>query len=216
MKALVALLLSPLLMVFATAASAVEEVVVMALFKDRAVVVIDGTQRMLTAGETSPEGVMLVAADSEAAVLDINGERSSYTLGSHIGGVYAAPALVEVQLWPNRGGMYLTSGVINGIAVDFLVDTGATLVAMNSGQAKRLGVDYRLNGKPAQVSTASGISPAFHVELETVKVGDVQLRNIGAVVIEGNYPEKVLLGMSFLGRLEMRREGNLMVLRKKF
>ncbi len=205
-----------LFLIPASAAWAVESVVVMGLFKDRAIVTIDGTQRVLVTGEASPEGVMLIAADSEAAVLEIDGERSTYSLGSHIGGAYTAPKQAEVQLWPDRGGMYLTPGVINGIPVDFLVDTGATLVAMNSVQAKRLGVDYRLRGKPAQVSTASGVSPAFYVDLEAVKVGEVQLRNVGAVVIEGNYPEKVLLGMSFLGRLDMRREGDLMVLRKKF
>ena len=89
-------------------------------------------------------------------------------------------------------------------------------MAMNAGQAKRLGIDYRVVGEPTFVGTASGVSKAYRVTLDTVTVGEIKQQNISAVVIEGQRPLQVLLGMSFLGRLEIQHDGNLIRLKQKF
>jgi len=115
-------------------------------------------------------------------------------------------------VFPDSMGMYTTVGSIHGFTAKFFVDTGATLIAMNEYQAKRLGIDFRLNGKPARVATASDITKAYQVKLNTVKLGKITLRNVDAVVMEGTQPNPALLGMSFLGRLKMENNGQAMVL----
>jgi aspartyl protease family protein len=190
------------------------DVIVMGLFTGRAVLSIDGQRRVLEVGQASPEGVKLISADADAAVLEIEGTRSRYTLGNQIGATYAAPAGQVVRLWPNSSGMYTVTGSINGMPVKYLVDTGATTIAMNSGEARRLGISYRLKGQRLSVETASGVERAFKVVLDAVRVGDIQVRNVEAVVLDGNMPSQILLGMSFLSRVHMEREGQALLLRK--
>jgi aspartyl protease family protein len=112
--------------------------------------------------------------------------------------------------------MFKTVGSINGLPVGFLVDTGATAVAMNADEARRLGIDFRVEGESTWVATASAVSRAFSVTLARVKVGDIELHNVGAIVLDGPQPRDVLLGMTFLQRLEMHNQGDHLTLRKKY
>lgn len=191
------------------------QVVVVGLFSGQAVIEINNTQRLLKAGKTSPEGVTLISATSQSAVLEIEGVQKKYLLGSHIGTNFGpGPAETVVSLWPTNG-MYLTPGTVNGYSVDFLVDTGASSIALNAATAKRLNIDY-LNKRPRAVKTASGISKAYPVMLDLVQVGDIKLHNVEAMVLDGAEPSRALLGMTFLGQLDMHRNGERMDLKKKF
>jgi aspartyl protease family protein len=189
---------------------------IVGLFKERAAVKIDGRRRVLRAGQTSPEGVTLVSADSRGAVIESGGKRRTYSLGGQIGGRYSSPGRREATLWRNSSGMFSTVGSINGRTVDFLVDTGASVVAMSAGEARRLGIDYRFVGRKGSVQTASGIAIGYYFELDVVQVGGISQRNVPAVVIDGEMPERVLLGMSFLGQLEIVNTGRSLMLREKF
>lgn len=201
-------LIGMLVTIFAgRAAWAATAMVVLGLFKDKAVVSIDGQQRVLGVGQTSPEGVRLISANSSEAVLERNGRRVTLTLGSHIAGSFAGPRESTAQLWADRSGMFRTSGTINGLPVTLLVDTGATTIAMSAAEAKRLGLQYRLNGRPGTVATASGVERGYRVVLDKVAVGEIVLRDVEAVVLEGGHPKEILLGMSFLGRVQMARDG---------
>ena len=204
------------LLSLAGAATAVEKITVVGLFKDTAIVVIDGTRRLLRSGDTSPEGVTLISATSTEAVLEIDGEQKHYGLGGQIGGSYARPAQAKVRIWPTPNSMYLVLGSINGFPVDFIVDTGATLVSLSGREAKRLGIDYRVVGTPGQSSTASGIEKIYTVNLDRVKVGDIELRNVLGAVHDGDFPPATLLGMSFLSRLKMRQDGQVLELELKY
>ena len=192
------------------------DVRVVGLFSGRAVLLVDGQQRLLKPGQTSPEGVKLISATSEAAVLLIDGQEVTARLDGRVSARKRTPEVKEVQVWRDTAGMYTTVGSINGLPVSFLVDTGATTVAMNANQARRLGIDYRVIGRQSGVTTASGVARAWAVTLDTVKVGDLELHNIAAVVLEGAHPATTLLGMSYLGRLEINNDGRLMTLRKKY
>lgn len=183
-------------------------------FGDRAVIHIDGKQRTLKVGETSREGVKLLSVDANNAVVLYNGDKRSLGFAAPAGKTYKARASTEVRIWADASGSFQTPGSINGHMVNLLVDTGATTVAINEIVADRLGIDFRYTGTPGRVSTASGIAPAYTVKLDSVKVGDIELRNIRATVLEGAFPQEVLLGMSFLSRVEMERKGNLITLRK--
>jgi aspartyl protease family protein len=112
--------------------------------------------------------------------------------------------------------MYRVQGEINGHPVRFLVDTGATLIAMNSGDARSMGIDYRLKGQPMVVNTASGQARAYRIKLDAVSVGSITVRNVEAAVVDGDSPDHVLLGMSFLGKLDLERSGSVMVLTQKY
>ena len=203
-----------LLSLFSTSAMAVNKVVVVGLFKDRAILSIDGKQRLLKAGETSPEGVQLISANSREAVLEIDGERDTYKLGTHISSQFSEPEEGEiVRLWPNpSNGLYIADGSINGFSMKFVVDTGASLVSMNSHVAKRLGINYRLEGNEGLAQTASGFSKIYIIELESVRVGDIVLSDVKASVHEGDHPTRVLLGNSFLERITLRRDGKMLEL----
>lgn len=203
-------------LLWSLSALAVEKVRVMALFADKAMLQIDGKQRLLRAGQKSPEGVLLVSADANAAVIEFNGRRERYALGSQIGGHFAEREMAEVKIWADHRGSYNTVGSINGRMVDMLVDTGATSVAMSEREARRLGIPYRVHGEKTGVRTASGLARAYAITLDQVQVGELSLRQVEAVVVEGNSPEQVLLGMSFLSRVKMEHRGSLMVLQSKF
>jgi aspartyl protease family protein len=199
-----------------TATRAAPDVRVVGLFSGRAVVQIDGQQSVLRVGQTGPQGVRLLSADSESAVLEIDGEPVEARLDGRVSARSRAAPEPEFRVWRDTRGMYTTVGSINGLPVPFLVDTGATQVALNSAQARRLGIDYRVTGTEAAVTTASGVEPAWQVTLDSVKVGELEVHNVAAVVIDGPQPETALLGMSYLGRLEITNSGQLMTLRKKY
>ncbi len=209
-------LLIPLIALISTAAMAVENIMVMALFPDKAMVEVDGKKRLLKVGKRSPEGVLLISADSSEAVIEIDGEKNSYQVGTRYGGSFSTSGKQEVRIVKDNKGSYFTVGSINGRTVDMLLDTGASSVAMSSVEAKRLGIQYWLSGKKTMVSTASGLAQAYSVTLDRVQVGSISLSNVDAFVIEGGSPLQVLLGMSFLNRVEMSNSDNIMLLRSKY
>ena len=209
------MILTAVLLFSCFSANALEQVKVMALFKDKAMLSIDGQNRLLRAGQTSPEGVMLVAADPHEAVIEIDGERQSYQLGSAIHSSYQKREQREVIILRDNNRFY-TTGFINGQQVNMVVDTGATSVALNEADAKRLGLQYRLKGQQALSRTASGIAKTYLMMLDKVQVGEITLNNVEGAVILGAGPSNVLLGMSFLNRVEMQNEGDKLILRNKF
>jgi len=208
------LLLTPFL-ALANPQIATPEVSVKALFSHKALLMVDGEQKLLRVGEVY-HGVTLKAADSRGAVVEIGGVDQHLQLNQQIGGGYTRIKQPSMRIWADQRGMYRTTGTINGFAVSFLVDTGATSVAMNSKQARRIGIDYRLRGKPTRISTASDVVTGYAITLPQVKVGQLTLNNIAAVVIEGDQPREILLGMSYLGRLEISHQQGAMLLRQKF
>jgi aspartyl protease family protein len=186
------------------------EVQVQALFTGKAVLMIDGQRRVLGVGETSPEGVKLLKSDSNGATLEIDGVSKDYILDSSTSYSFKKQESVEEQLFSNERGMFLTIGTINGQTVRFLVDTGATTIAMNTTQAKKLGVRYRIEGEKTRISTASSFVNGYSVKLKSVSVGKIKLKNVEAMVIDGKHPGPILLGMSFLNKLKVEKVGNMM------
>lgn len=187
----------------------------LALFPGKAMLEIDGARKVIAVGETGPRGVRLVSADSRAAVVEIGGERRELRLGSAVSAVYREPEMREVRIVADATGSYFVDGLVNGQPVRFLVDTGATSVAMSELHAGRLGLQHRLDGERIGVGTASGAVGGHRIELDSISVGGIRLRNVEAVVIDGDSPRHVLLGMSALGRFELDQRSNLMILRSR-
>lgn len=188
---------------------------VVGLFKNVAVLNISGNERLLKVGQLSPEGVLLVSADSKEAVIEISGKKMHLTLSSRISAEFKTPASVTVSIMLNSAGQYRTTGSINGRPVSFLVDTGATIVAINSITAKSLGIDSS-RGRVLRATTASGVVESVEVFLDIVKVGGIKIRNVQAAVIPGSFPQDILLGMSFLRNVKIRENAGTMQLITKY
>lgn len=197
------------------------DISVTALFGGKAQISVDGGKpRMLSTGQTSPEGVKLISADSRAAVIEFQGKRQSLALGSgyKVTGVSVAAESApgaSVTLTADTQGHYQTLGQVNGGTVQFLVDTGATSIALPSADARRLGINY-LSGERGYTQTANGRAAAYKIKLDTVKVGNITLYAVDAVVLEGDGLKTALLGMSFLNRTEMKRDGQALTLIRRY
>ena len=200
----------------AAAPACAVEVTVIGLFPGKAVVVIDrGAPRTLSVGQKTPEGVVLVAADSKSATLEIGGKREVMELGRHAESTALTGARQSVTLPADGSGHFTAEGQVNGARVRFMIDTGATLVSLPAGDARRLGIDFR-KGQPVVIQTANGRALAYRVRLDSVSVGTLTLLGVDAIVQDSSGAEVALLGMSFLNRTEMRREGENLTLTKRY
>lgn len=190
---------------------------VVGLFPNAAVVNIDGRRTLLKAGQEGPMGIRLVSADSRGALLSINGRQQRMELARDYNqGGYSTPDKQRLIVARGRGGHYWINGSVNGNSMPFLLDTGASAVALNAVQARRLGIDFKAIGRPMQVSTASGVERGWQVQLRSVKVGAIEVLGVEAVVLEGSFPTDALLGMSFLNRIGWRQEQDALVLEAKY
>jgi aspartyl protease family protein len=189
---------------------------VIGLFSGKAVVVINrGSPRTLTAGETTAEGVKLVSSDRNGAVMEIDGKRQTLEMGQHFATSESKSTGGTVALSADNRGHYLTDGQVNGQHMRFLVDTGATLVSLSMADAQRIGIDYRKGERGYSVVADGRRVPSYRVKLDTVAVGDITVFGVEATVSEGDMG-MALLGMSFLSRMEMRREGQELILSKRY
>jgi aspartyl protease family protein len=177
----------------------------------KALLVIDGQTVTLGLGETR-SGVTLRALNGDTAELEYGGQRHSLTVGgapARVAGDGAAAANGRsIVLSAGSGGHFMTDGAINGRVVRFMVDTGATTIALSAAEAQRIGLDYQ-DGQRALMQTAGGTVAGHVLTLSAVTVGAVTLANVSAVVIPAPMPF-VLLGNSFLSRFQMRRENDVM------
>jgi len=192
------------------------QISVVGLFNGKAVLVVDnGRPQTISVGDSTVEGVKLLDANSQKALIEVDGRRQELTMGQAVSVGSREPVAPSVTIYANSAGHHITDGSINGIPFRFIVDTGATSIAMNSADARRAGIDY-LKGEKVTVHTANGIVTAYKAGINTLKIGNVVLHQVEGVVLEGSSPAIVLLGMSALNRMEMKREGVALTLTKKF
>ncbi|RMG36274.1 MAG: TIGR02281 family clan AA aspartic protease [Gammaproteobacteria bacterium] len=202
-----------LLLTLVTGVANAAQVRVLALFPGKAMLEVDGRRKVLSDGERL-DGVRLIAATPSEARVEIGGRIERLRLGGGVASRFATPAREEIRLL-RQGNAFYVDGLINGQPVRMLVDTGASTVALSERDARRLGIPYVAKGQGAQVQTASGTARAFAVRLKSLKLGTRTFRNVQAMVVEGDYPRNVLLGMNVIGAFEVDHRGNLMILRAR-
>jgi aspartyl protease family protein len=208
-----------LLLVSALASStavADTQVNIVGLFSNKAIVMINGGKpKTLSVGQSS-EGVKLLAADSKSATLKIEGKTKQLGMGqaASVGGS-ASNSVQSATLYADSRGHYVSDCQINGATLKFMLDTGATSVALNSGDAQFANIDWR-RGEPELTNTANGVVTSYRVTIATLKIGGITLNQVEGIVLEGGSPSVVLLGMSALNRLEMKRQDIALTLTKKY
>ncbi|MGE0486530.1 MAG: TIGR02281 family clan AA aspartic protease [Gammaproteobacteria bacterium] len=210
------LTLGLLLLGLAGALPATPRVSAVALFKDMAVLRIDGADVTLRTGQAHASGVRLLAATAQRAEIAVDGQTIELGLDDRIDGgrgMAAAPAVV--RLLPGAQGRYFADGQINGNPVRFVVDTGATTVVVNRRDADRLGLQYDASNVAGTMDSASGKVSAFRVTLHEVKVQGLRVSEVIALVVDGDGPYTPLLGQSFLKNLDMHRKGQVLELRAR-
>jgi aspartyl protease family protein len=208
------LVAAPWLALMSVAASA-QTVSLSGSMGDKALLVINGTPRTLAAG-TSFQNVKVISVAPGEAVVEMDGKRSTLTLGGaqvNLGRGDSEGSGSRIVLTAGSGGHFVTGGSINGKAVSFMVDTGASMVAMSESDAERIGLKYK-GGERGIANTANGQVPVYRVNLTTVRVGDVQVYNVDAMVVPMPMPN-ILLGNSFLTRFQMKRENDVLTLERR-
>lgn len=215
MRSIIGWLLTLSMSSLALTALASDRIVVKGLFAGSAVLEVNGVTHLLKVGKSSPEGVTLLHATSKFAEINHNGKVQKLLLNNDVGANYSNNEPTSVSLKQREDGHYQTSGKVNNRWVELMVDTGATNVTLNSFAAEQMGINYK-SGTPVQVTTAQGNIQAYEVTLESVALGDIQLRSVRAFVIEGRFPRVILLGNTFLNRLNMQVENSTMILQAKY
>lgn len=191
---------------------------VQAILGSKVVIQYEGSRLTLAMGEQRG-GVKLISIRDDRVTLEVRGEQGHYRLGERrsMSTKFTSPEPTVLRLNADRLGMYQTQGSINGASINFLVDTGATSIAMNSRDARRLGIDFRRSGKQVMLTTASKREMGYRVILNKVQVGNIVVYDVTAVVLDNkNFPQTALLGMSFLNKVDMTRSGNSLLLKKRW
>lgn len=190
------------------------EIEVRALFNGAAMFVIDGQDQLLKTGQVSRSGVELVEANPSEAIVLINGQTRTLQLSGRISSTFEKPDKTRVLIKMAENRQYITTGSINGRLVRYLVDTGANVVVINANMAKTLGLSVE-EGVPAYASTASDDLQVTMVMLKEMSVGEIKRSNVQAIIIDGENPKDILLGMSFLQYVDISEKAGLMVLTSK-
>jgi aspartyl protease family protein len=188
---------------------------------NKALLIVDGGPPKTVAPGETHQGVKVISTAGDQAVVELGGKRHALrigdapmSVGANGGAGTQAGQGNRIVLTAGSGGHFMTQGQINGKIAQFLVDTGASAVSMSLADAERMGVDYK-GGRPIQLTTANGTIPGWQTTLTSVRVGDVEVFNVPAVVAAREMPF-ILLGNSFLARFQMNRTNEEMVLTRRF
>jgi aspartyl protease family protein len=183
----------------------------------KALVVIDAAApRFLSPGQVH-QGVKLLGTQGETATLEVNGERRTLRVGDapvSVGKSGNGSGDQRIVMTADDRGHFMPTGQINGREVQFLVDTGASVVILSESDAKRINLKYE-KGQKVRVSTANGGAVGYQVQLNSVKVGGAQVYDVAGIVLPQTMPF-VLLGNSFLTRFQMQRNNDQMTLDRRY
>jgi aspartyl protease family protein len=203
-----------LLAALSTAVSAADIALIGVIGDKAAVLAVDGGEPKTVKVGQKWRGATVLSVERDRATVEIDGKERVLKIGQHYRAAASPSGRQSVTLSADPRGHFFAEGSINGNPVRFLVDTGASAIGLPASEALRLGIDYR-KGQRGYTSTANGVVPFYRVRLDSVTLGSIELTGVEAGVIEGGL-NVVLLGMSFLNRVEMTRDGHFMTLTRRF
>ena len=203
-----------LLLAFCGSAHAQQVALIGVIGGKAAILALDGGDPKTVKAGQSWRGITVVSVGHDNATVEIDGQKRVLSLGQHYRGALPASTRESATLAADPRGHFFTDATINDVTVRSVVDTGATVVVLSVADADRMGLAWR-GGEKGTMQTANGSTSAYRVKLATVKVGPIELHEIDGVVVQQG-PGVALLGMSFLNRLEMKRDGDTMTLTRRF
>jgi aspartyl protease family protein len=204
-----------LLLWFACGAAVAADVALIGVIGDKAAVLaVDGGDPKTVKVGQKWNGISVLSVEKDRAIVEIDGKQRVLARGAHYRSAAALSTRETTILTSDGQGHFFTDGAVNGMQLRFLVDTGATFVVLSGEEARRMGIDYR-NAPRGRVQTAAGVVSSYVTKFDRVRIGSIELSNVDAVVVEQNIGT-ALLGMSFLNRVEMRRDGESMTLIRRF
>ncbi len=197
------------------APAAAADIALIGTFESKAAILaIDsGAPKTIKVGQTFG-GVTVLMVEKDRATVEIDGKRRTLVRGQTYSSGAAGSDRQSVTLFAGAGGHMFADGLVNGNAVRFVVDTGASAVTLPGSDAVRLGIDYR-KGEAGTMQTAAGPTPAYRVKLDTVRIGGIELNSVDGVVIEKGLTV-ALLGMTFLNRVEMKQESGRLTMTRRY
>ena len=210
-----ALAIAAALLIFAIAAAAEIDVQLVAVSPGvSAEVTISGSSPIaIDIGQTI-EGVTVLSADRRGAVVRVHGVTRTLSLVAQRGPAGGGGSGDSLTLRADAAGHFVANGAVNGTSVRFIVDTGATFIVIDRANAERIGIDYK-RGTPTQGMTVNGLVNGWRVSLDSLQIGNSTERDLVAVVVDNDLLPEGLLGMSYLNRFDMQRNGSTLVLRRR-
>ena len=185
------------------------------LFPGKALLTINGgAPRIVAIGVATEEGVKVLSVQGETATIEVDGKKRVLRVGQNVASQSSGSGPASATLTADAAGHFLTIGNVNGTTIRFIVDTGASTISIGASDARRIGIDPS-KGQMGYSQTANGVTQVSLVKLNSVRVGDIVLNNVDATVHQQDLPF-ALLGMSFLNRMEMQRNGETMTLKQRY
>lgn len=190
-----------------------QSVALAGMLGSKALLVVDAYPPRAVGAGDEYQGVRVIAIGRDEAIVEVKGARRSLRLGEAPVGVGSGGGGRRVTLSADSRGHFVNSGSINGQAMQYMIDTGASMVAIGRTDADRMGLKYQ-NGQPVQVSTANGVGQGWRIKLDSVRIGEVEVFGVDAIITAQAMPY-ILLGNSFLTEFQMTRINDQMVLEKR-
>jgi aspartyl protease family protein len=180
----------------------------------KAMLMINGGEPQAVPVGKTVDGVKLLSIQDDQVIIEVGGRKRPLRVGQHAIGVSGGDGSGKITMTADSQGHFFTTGTINGTSVRFLVDTGATMISLGATDARRIGLDFN-RGQKALTNTANGQAVVSKIQVDTVRIGDITLHNVDTLIHQNEMPI-ALLGMSFLNRMEMQRDGSTMTLKRRF
>lgn len=203
-----------LLVCLLPASGMAQDVGLAGIMGSKAMLMINGAEPQAVPIGQTVDGVKVVSIQGDQATIEVGGKKRPLRVGQHAIGAGNGDGSDKIIMTADVQGHFFTTGNINGTSVRFLVDTGASMISLGATDARRIGLDFN-RGQKALTNTANGQVVVSKVQLDTVRIAGVTLHNVDALIHQNEMPI-ALLGMSFLNRMEMQRDGSTMTLKKRF
>jgi len=197
-------------------AAAADVALIGVIGRSAAVLAVDGGDpKTVKLGQTW-RGIMVLEVEHDRVTVEVEGKKRVLERGQHYrSAAGSASDRGKALLAADSSGHFFADAIVNGLPVRFIVDTGATFIALPQREAERLGINYRA-GRASHTRTANGVVEVYVVKLDSVRIGGIDLHNVDATVHAGPGLDQALLGMSFLNRVQMQRDGGTMTLIQRF
>ncbi|PKO39055.1 MAG: TIGR02281 family clan AA aspartic protease [Betaproteobacteria bacterium HGW-Betaproteobacteria-6] len=194
--------------------SIAQDVGLAGIMGSKALLMINGGEPQAVPVGKTIDGIKLLSVQGDQVIIEVGGRKRPLRVGQHAIGVSTGDGSDKIVMTADSRGHFYTTGTINGTSVRFIVDTGASMISLGATDARRIGLDFN-RGQKALTNTANGQVVVSKMQVDTVRIGGVTMHNVDALIHQNDLPI-ALLGMSFLNRMEMQRDGSTMTLKKRF